>query len=124
MKTKNNILQCICFLALVIFFNSCKDKTPEVENKISYPQISTYGQNILALPDSTILNSDADYGLCASLEKDANLKIVITNFTNNDTVTSSDRYGTWYVNEVVGGFSNKEYEDNSQVFESTKNGII
>ncbi len=112
-------------MLLIISANSCKKESETIDNNILYPETSQYGQNILALADGTILSSDTNYGLCVNLGEDAILKIVITNLTNNDTVTSSSNYGGWFITyDEDGGLGNLDYdeESDSQVFEPIKSG--
>jgi hypothetical protein len=119
----------ICFLVLA--GNSCK-KEVVVNDEITYPATGQFGDNILSMQDSAQVVSGTYYGpipyysLCADLEEDAELKVIITNLTNNDTVTSSARYGTWFLTtENTRGmlFNSYDEQTHSQVFESSKIGL-
>ena len=59
---------------------------------ITYPDTAiydnssmTYGRNILSMPDSSVLLETTNYTIAASLETDAHLRLVFTNYSSHDS---------------------------------------
>jgi len=113
----------ILIITCVITAISCSKPSTVAppQKSISYPDSIYYGKNILSLPDSTFLDDTKNYDLGASLEKDANLIIVISNLSS-DTLQN---YPIWYYNNNI-GLSAQEYNssNNTQRFFSTQSGKI
>lgn len=86
---------------LLLSILSCKKKSVEEEKQIgiSYPNSIFYGNNVLSFPDSTLLQYDEDYSMGAVLEKDANLKILMTNLSESDSVGHT---AVWFYGETIG----------------------
>lgn len=108
------------------FFNSCENPETVVLDGITYPESTDNGDNILFMPDSAIVYTDVDYSFSATLERDAELKVVMTNFTNNDTVTSSANYGCWFISSNGNtGMSHYSYDEDKdeQIFVATVDGL-
>lgn len=121
MKKMTTIL---IFVALA--FISCKKEVeqtnPVVQNGITYPDSIYYGKNILSFPDSTVLVDMADYELGASLEKDASLYLIITNYS--DTLTTMIR-PVWYFSDESGwSVTNYNDLDSTQKFTASQTGKI
>jgi hypothetical protein len=114
MKMKRKYFIIILFsLALL---SACKK---EEKHKIEYPSSGFYGVNILALQDSDSLNS-MGYSLCAELGKKAELKIVITNLSNQvyGTIPPVSYY------DQSNGWNIGDYSGDQQEFISNKSGTI
>src|SRR6185369_1725302 len=115
MKTFRTIL---FFTFLTIL--ACKK---EPQNKITYPSSVLHGQNILSLSDGTSLSQSAAYEIGASLEKDANLSIVMTNYP---VVDSASGHSTeWFYSDnagwIISDFINSTQ---TQKFTSSQTGKI
>lgn len=78
---------------------------------ITYPTLGSYGENILAIPDSTILNNINGYSLCADLGKNAELKIMITQLSGAGVWFYADNNG-WTINDHSGG--SQQFQSNDQ----------
>lgn len=82
---------------------------------ISYPINGVYGENVLVLPNSSVLNNIDGYSLSAELGKKAELKIIITNLSGSGAVWFFTSEDGWSVGDYVG---------DSQEFTSTKDGKL
>ena len=99
MKTLTPLL-----LLAMLAFISCEkeeskdeDTTASTQTAITYPDSIFYGNNILSLPDSTVLTSNVNYEMGAVLEKDASLYLIITNYS--DTTPTQP---VWYISTALG----------------------
>jgi len=108
---------------------SCKKSTAQttvpvatVQKGISYPDSIYYGKNILTLPDSTILSVTKNYDMGAVLEKDANLSLIITNLSANDTATG--HIPVWLYDNNTGWAAQNYTSNNTQKFISAQTGKI
>src|SRR3569832_2291338 len=70
--------------------NNNNNNTPQMG--ITYPDTAiydnssmTYGRNILSMPDSSVLLETTNYTIAASLETDAHLRLVFTNYSSHDS---------------------------------------
>lgn len=77
----------VCLLLLVVLFSCKKEEkesncpapnSPTINNSINYPDSIYYGRNVLALSDSTTLDTLHSQSFGAILGNDATLKIRIT----------------------------------------------
>jgi hypothetical protein len=77
----------IYILALGLLLLACKkDETPNTSsssgttstNSITYPNFLYYGENVLAMPDSSLLDTTKTYSFGGVLGADATLKLKIT----------------------------------------------
>lgn len=91
-------------VVLFMVLNGCNSKQ---DTSISFPSSGLHGNNLLAIADSTQLTEDA-YSLAATLGKDANLIIVITNFSTNTSAV-------WFYTSL-NGWSASSYAGNQQQF--------
>lgn len=101
----------ILFTLLIINFGCNKEKNLS----ISYSMNGVFGENVLALPNSSILNNAASYSLSAELGRKADLKIIITNLSGVGAI--------WFFTSED-GWSVGDYAGDSQEFISTKDGKI
>jgi hypothetical protein len=92
----------------------------EKKLSITYPAKGVYGENVLSLDDNSTLNSVNGYSLCAELGKKAELKIVITNLS----VAGTSGPGAVWFYAQEDGWLISDYTDNSQQFESNKDGKL
>lgn len=113
MTTLKVLIPAILFICL-----SC-EKTPDDNNNnnsnktdsITYPENVLYGNNFLALPDSSFLTSDNNYEIGANLNKDAHLKIVITNLSTNP---NPEQIGPiWVFDTDSQGWNIQDYNENN-----------
>ncbi|MBX7204850.1 MAG: hypothetical protein K1X81_05465 [Bacteroidia bacterium] len=98
---------------------------------ISYPENSQGQQNILALPDGAKVNQINAYIFAADIGDDAQLKIVITNLSNDKptmfsqkpswALSTTNRIG-WTVMGEVGG--TMFYPSNYQIAEAAQTGKL
>jgi len=87
---------------------------------IAYPSSGTYGENILALSNNSILNNVDGYSLSAELGKKAELKIVFINLSSSVTEGPG---AVWFYGEGDGWIVG-DHAGNSQQFESNKDGEL
>lgn len=93
-----------------------------IEQNIIYPDSATYGLNILNLADSSTIVSGQWYSFNAILEKDASLKIIISNYSN-----TSLPGGYWsYENASNLGWNVNTYDNiiHEQLFQSSSTSSI
>jgi hypothetical protein len=126
MKSYMYLMISSVLIAVFIFFNSCENPETVVLDGITYPESTENGDNILFMPDSAIVYTDVYYSFSATLERDAELKVIMTNYTNNDTVTSSANFGCWFISSNGNtGMSNYSYDEDKdeQIFVATVDGL-
>ncbi len=118
-------LSTILFFVTLTFI-SCKKDTeqtnPVVQNEITYPDSIYYGKNILSFADSTVLVDQADYEMGATLEKDASLYLIITNYS--DTLTTMIQPIWYFADESGWSVNNYNDLDSTQKFTATQSGKI
>ena len=109
-------------LVLLVFTNQCKksDSNQEKQVSINYPSTGKWGDNVLCINDSTLIDSSKDYSFNANLQSDAVLKIVITN------LSIAEKSGWFYDSNSNDGWNISEYNNGSQqqIFTSRKVGIL
>lgn len=69
-------------LFVILLTTHCKKD--EKQTTITYPASGKYGTNILGMNDNAVINSNLDFSLAASLQIDANLKIILTNLSSGN----------------------------------------
>jgi len=72
------------FLVLAWLFTDCKKSEPAAEKQtsITYPAAGVHGPNLLAMADSALVDNQQTYSMSATLQSDAELKIVVTNLSS------------------------------------------
>jgi len=125
MYSKNHIkMKRIIFLlgilVIMVFASQCKksDSNQEKQLLINYPSTGYWGDNVLWMQDSKLVDSSKDYSFAANLQSDAVLKIVITN------LSVAEKSGWFYDSNSNGGWNITEYNNVShlQIFNSRKVG--
>ncbi len=97
---------------LMVFVASC-DKSKE----IAYPENGAYGQNILALPNSSTYDLNDEFSMHALMNKRSKLKIVMTNLSED---SPGQQMPIWFYEMSVTNWKVSDYSGNTQVFTSVK----
>ena len=119
----------ILFFIIITILSCKKDATDPsntpgtVQNGITYPDSVIYGKNILSYPDSTILLDGTEYEIGATLETNANLSLVITNYPELDSL--SGHTTIWFHTDEI-GWTALDYNDvtKTQNYISSQKGNI
>jgi len=109
-------------LSSILILANCKksDATPEKQTSITYPLNGNFGNNILSMADSTVINPQLIFSLAANLQTDAILKIIMTNLS-----TSSK--ASWFFDSASNqNWNISEYNTtlNQQIFTSNKGSSL
>ena len=73
-------------LGSILIFTQCKksETTSEKQTSITYPVTGNFGNNILSMKDSTVINPSLIFSFAANLQVDATLKIIMTNLSSGN----------------------------------------
>jgi hypothetical protein len=109
-------------LLLMVFTNQCKksDSNQEKQLSISYPSTGNWGDNVLNINDSTLIDSSRDFSFSADLQEDAALKVIMTN------LSMDEKAGWFFDNNSNSGWNISVYDNDShqQTFTSRKTGVL
>jgi hypothetical protein len=97
---------------IAAFVTSCNQSI-----EITYPENGAYGQNILALPNSSTYDLNDDFSMHALLHKKSKLKIVVTNLSESNP---NQPMPAWFYEISVTNWKVSDYSNNTQVFTSVK----
>ena len=109
-------------LVLMVFTNQCKksDSNQEKQLSINYPSTGNWGDNVLCIKDSTLIDPSKDFSFMANLQADAQLKIIMTN------LSITEKSGWFFDINSNDGWNITEYDNGShkQIFTSRKAGVL
>jgi hypothetical protein len=103
----------------IISLASCEKEGPRIE----YPTSGAYGENVLSLSDSSILDASHTFTLSANLMNDAAVCIELVNLSN----FSQSAFTIWSYNDarnMAWTISDYSFQYHTQLFESNKNGDL
>jgi hypothetical protein len=109
-------------LLLLVFTNQCKksDSNQEKQLSISYPSTGNWGDNVLYIKDSTLIDPSKDFSFRANLQADAVLKVIMTN------LSIAEKSGWFFDINSNDGWNITVYDNGShqQIFTSRKAGVL
>jgi hypothetical protein len=79
---KNTYIVFALFIS-ILFLTQCKKSESNAEKQtiITYPITGQFGNNILAMSDSVVINPSLTFSFVANLQVDATLKVIMTNLS-------------------------------------------
>ncbi|MCK9220138.1 MAG: hypothetical protein M0P47_08835 [Bacteroidales bacterium] len=118
---KSNLL-ILAILTPILIFTQCKksETTPEKQTSITYPVTGIFGNNILNMADSTVINPQLEFSFAANLQTDATLKIIMTN------LSSSSKASWFFISASNQNWNISDYDTtlNQQTFSSNKGSSL
>jgi len=109
-------------IVIIVITTQCNksDSNQVKQLSINYPSVGRWGDNVLCIKDSSMIDPFKDFSFTANLQADAQLKIIMTN------LSIAEKAGWFFDINSNDGWNITVYDNGShqQIFTSRKAGVL